>query len=145
VRIYTIGFSKRSASDFFGALRQAGIKRCIDVRISNTSQLAGFTKRGDLPFFLEELCGAEYLHEPLLAPTLDLMRGYRRGRAGWADYERRFLELMAERRIEDKLHRRLFDVPAALLCVETTVEHCHRRLVVAYLQTKWGDVTVEHL
>lgn len=145
VRIYTIGFSKRTAPEFFGALRQAGIKRCIDVRIANTSQLAGFTKRGDLPFFLQELCGAEYLHEPLLAPTVDLMRGYRRGRAGWEDYERRFFALMVERHIEDKLDRSLFDVPTALLCVETTAEHCHRRLIVDYLQTKWGDVTAEHL
>lgn len=145
MRIYTIGFSKRSAPAFFGALRQAGIKRCIDVRISNTSQLAGFTKRGDLPFFFEEICGAEYVHEPLLSPTLDLMRRYRQGRADWNAYERRFLELMAERKIEDKLDRGLFDDPTALLCVETTPEYCHRRLIVEYLQEKWGNITAEHL
>jgi uncharacterized protein (DUF488 family) len=145
VHIYTIGFSKRPAPEFFGVLRAVGIKRCIDVRSSNTSQLAGFTKRGDLPFFLRELCGAEYIHEPLLAPTLDLMRGYRQGRASWEDYERHFIELMAERRVEDRLDRSLFDGPTALLCVETTAAHCHRRLVVEYLKTKWGDVTAEHL
>jgi uncharacterized protein YeaO (DUF488 family) len=81
----------------------------------------------------------------MLAPTPELMRGYRRGRAGWEDYERRFLDLMAERRIEDRLEQRLFAVPTALLCVETTAEHCHRRLIIEYLQSKWGDVTVEHL
>lgn len=145
VHIYTIGFSKRAAPEFFGALRHAGIRRCIDIRISNTSQLAGFTKRSDLPFFLEEICEAEYIHEPLLSPKLDLMRGYRQGRADWKEYERGFLALMAERRIEDNLDRGLFDDPTALLCVETTPEYCHRRLIVEYLQKKWGNITVEHL
>ena len=144
-RVYTIGFSKRTAEDFFGALRQAGIKRCIDVRISNTSQLAGFTKRTDLPFFLHELCGAEYLAEPLLSPTLDLMRGFRKGRAGWESYARGFLELVAERKIEHRLDRHIFDVATVLLCVEPTAEHCHRRLIIEYLQQKWGSLTVEHL
>ena len=143
--VHTIGFSKRTAPEFFGALRQAGIKRVIDVRVSNTSQLAGFTKRSDLPFFLQELCGAEYVAEPLLAPTLDLMRSFRGGRAGWDEYERRFRALMAERQIERNLDRGIFDVPSALLCVEPTPEHCHRRLILEYLQDKWGKLTVEHL
>ena len=144
MHLYTIGFSRRTAPGFFGALRQAGIKRCLDVRISNTSQLAGFTKRSDLPFFLEELCGAEYRHEPLLAPTLDLMRGYRQG-SGWPEYERAFLQLMIDRRVEDRLDRHLFDIPTVLLCVEPTAQYCHRRLVVEYLRQRWGQMTVEHL
>ncbi len=65
--VFTIGFTKRTAADFFGVLRQAGVQRLLDVRLNNSSQLAGFTKAGDLPFFLKEICGAEYLHEPLLA------------------------------------------------------------------------------
>jgi uncharacterized protein (DUF488 family) len=145
LHIYTIGFGKKTAPEFFGALRQHGIKRCVDVRISNTSQLAGFTKRSDLPFFLQELCGADYLAEPLLSPTLDLMRGFRQGRTDWSDYERGYLALLAERKVEDRLDRRIFDAPSVLLCVEPTPEHCHRRLIVDYLQRKWGDVTVEHL
>jgi uncharacterized protein (DUF488 family) len=145
VLVYTIGFSKKTAPQFFGALRDAGIKRCVDVRISNTSQLAGFTKQTDLRFFLEELCGAAYVAEPLLAPTLDLMRGFRKGRVGWEDYARSYRGLLAERRIEATLDRHVFDVPTVLLCVEATPEHCHRRLVVDYLQEKWGDLTVEHL
>ena len=143
--VYTIGFSKRTAAQFFGTLRQARIKRCVDVRISNTSQLAGFTKQTDLPFFLEELCGADYVAEPLLAPTIDLMRGFRKGRAGWEEYERGYRQLMAERRVEERLDRGIFDVPTVLLCVEATPEHCHRRLIVEYLQEKWGDLTVQHL
>jgi len=144
-RIYTIGFSKKTAPQFFGALRNAGIERCLDVRISNTSQLAGFTKQSDLPFFLQELCGAEYVAEPLLAPTLDLMRSFRQGRTGWEEYARGYRRLITARRIEDRLDRHVFDIPTVLLCVEATPEHCHRLLVVEYLQEKWGDLSVKHL
>jgi uncharacterized protein (DUF488 family) len=143
--IYTIGFTKRRAADFFGTLRQAGIRRLVDVRLNNASQLAGFTKREDLPFFLREICGAEYRHEPLLAPTQDLLDRYRKQKAGWDDYERRFLTLMAERRIEAVIDRSLFAVPAVLLCSETTADYCHRRLVCEYLARHWGDVRAIHL
>lgn len=145
MEVHTIGFTKRSAAEFFGALKRAGIKRLVDVRLNNSSQLAGFTKRDDLPFFLKEICGAEYVHEPLLAPSQDMLDEYKKQKGSWADYEKRFLALMAQRRIEEKLDRKLFDVPAALLCSETTAEHCHRRLVLEYLQQKWGDVRMVHL
>jgi uncharacterized protein (DUF488 family) len=145
VDLYTIGFTKRRASDFFGAIRRAGIRRLVDVRLHNASQLAGFTKREDLPFFLREICGAEYRHEPLLAPTQELLDRYRKQKAGWDDYERRFLALMAERRIEAVLDRALFAVPTVLLCSETTAAHCHRRLVCEYLAQQWGDVRAVHL
>ena len=145
MQVFTIGYSKRSAPEFFGALRRAGIRRCVDVRVGNTSQLAGFTKRGDLPFFLREICGAEYIAEPLLSPTRDLVDAYRKGRASWQEYERRFLQLLAERRVELELDPRLFDVPTVLLCVENTAEHCHRRLVFQYLADAWGEMLVTHL
>jgi uncharacterized protein (DUF488 family) len=145
VKIYTIGFTKKSAAEFFGLLRGAGIRRLIDVRLNNVSQLAGFTKRDDLAFFVKELCGADYVHEPLLAPTQDLLDAYKKAKGDWAEYERRFLQLMADRKIETQLVRDLFAVPAALLCSEPTPEHCHRRLVVEYLADKWGDVKAIHL
>jgi uncharacterized protein (DUF488 family) len=145
MEVYSIGFTKKSAADFFGALRKAGVRRLLDVRLNNSSQLAGFTKREDLPFFLQELCGADYRHEPLLAPTQDLLDDYRKEKRGWPDYERRFLELMAERRIEQALDRDLFAVPSVLLCSEPTADRCHRRLVLDYLQAKWGDLTIRHL
>lgn len=145
MEIYTIGFTKRRAAAFFGALRGAGIRLLIDVRLNNSSQLAGFTKREDLPFFLQAICGAEYRHEPLLAPTQDLLDRYRKEKGGWEDYERRFLALLAERRVEAVLERGLFAVPAVLLCSETTAERCHRRLVCEYLARHWGDVRAVHL
>lgn len=145
MEVYTIGFTKRKAAEFFGALRRAHIKRLLDVRLNNSSQLAGFTKRDDLPFFLQELCGAEYLHEPLLAPTQDLLDAYKKKKGSWQEYEQHFLALMAERKIEDYIDRKLFEIPTVLLCSETTAEHCHRRLVLEYLRGEWGDLELIHL
>jgi len=117
----------------------------LDVRLNNVSQLAGFTKRDDLRFFLREVCGADYQHEPLLAPTQELLDEYKKSKGPWQDYETKFLALMTERKIEDRIDRALFSVPTALLCSEPTAEHCHRRLVLEYLRDKWGDLTIAHL
>jgi hypothetical protein len=113
--------------------------------LNNVSQLAGFSKRDDLAFFLQEICGAEYVHEPLLAPTQEMLDAFKKAKGSWDDYERTFLALMAERKIEERLDRALFAVPAVLLCSEPTPEHCHRRLVVEYLQKQWDDLQVRHL
>ena len=145
MEIFTIGFTKKTAAEFFRILRRHGIKRLIDVRLNNVSQLAGFAKREDLQFFLRELCGADYVHETLLAPTQALLDGYKKAKGSWEDYEKKFLQLMAERKIEERIERSLFEVPAVLLCSEPTPENCHRRLVVEYLQGKWQDVQARHL
>jgi hypothetical protein len=115
------------------------------VRLNNASQLAGFARRADLPYFLSELCGAEYVHEPRLAPTREILDAYRQGRQGWPGYERSFLDLMRERRIEDTLDRDFFATPTVLLCSEATPEHCHRRLILEYLDRTWGGIRAVHL
>ena len=145
MEIYSIGFTQKTAEQFFTRLKSAGIRLLLDVRLNNVSQLAGFAKRADLAFFLREICGADYLHEPLLAPTQEMLKAYRGKAASWEEYERAFLKLMAERRIEHELDRALFERPAALLCSEATAERCHRRLVLEYLREKWRDVTITHL
>jgi uncharacterized protein (DUF488 family) len=145
VEIYTIGFTKKSADQFFGLLNRNDIRRLVDVRLNNVSQLAGFAKRDDLAYFLRELVGADYRHEPLLAPTQEMLDEYKKSRGSWADYERRFLDLMAEREVERQLDPSLFGEPTVLLCSEATPEHCHRRLVVDYLDSRWGDVHAVHL
>lgn len=145
MEVYSIGFTKRTAAEFFGALKSAGIRRLLDVRLNNSSQLAGFTKREDLPFFLRELCAAEYRHERLLAPTEDLLRAYQKKVMTWQAYEQAFIHLMSERRIEEKIDRELFVVPTVLLCSETKADRCHRRLVLEYLREKWGDLNIIHL
>ncbi len=121
------------------------MRRLLDVRLNNSSQLAGFTKRTDLRFFLQALCDAEYVHEPLLAPTPDLLDTYRKRKGGWTQYEREFLALMAERRVEERLDRGLFAGPTVLLCSEATADRCHRRLALEYLQGHWGDLQIIHL
>ncbi|MGO9197464.1 MAG: DUF488 family protein [Acidimicrobiales bacterium] len=145
MEILTIGFTKRSAQSFFGALKAASVTRLIDVRLNNVSQLAGFTKREDLRYFLKVIDGIEYDHELLLAPTQPMLDDYKKHRIPWSEYERAFLGLMAERRIEERLSRSLFDGRAVLLCSERTPERCHRRLVAEYLQGHWGNISIEHL
>jgi uncharacterized protein (DUF488 family) len=145
MEVFTIGFTKKNAAEFFGILRRAGIRRLVDVRLNNVSQLAGFTKRDDLAFFLREVCNADYVHEPLLAPTQEMLDAYKKAKGSWQDYEKMFLALMAERRIEERIDKALFAVPSVLLCSEPTPENCHRRLVVEYLQSKWGDLQCRHL
>ena len=145
MEIYTVGFTKKTAAQFFGSLRQANIKRLVDVRLNNSSQLAGFAKKDDLPFFLAEICQVEYQHEPLLAPTQDMLDAYKKQKGSWLDYQQRFLALMRERRVEERINPKLFEVPTVLLCSEATAEHCHRRLVVEYLQEKWGNLKIIHI
>jgi uncharacterized protein (DUF488 family) len=145
VTIYSIGFTQRSASEFFLTLREAGIRRLLDVRLNNTSQLAAFAKRDDLRFFLRELCDAEYEHQPLLAPTQEMLDSYKKQKGAWGNYETRFLALMRERHIEDHISRASFTTATALLCSERTAEHCHRRLVLEYLAEAWGGVSIVHL
>jgi len=146
VEVFTIGFTKKSAEEFFDLLKRRGVRRLIDVRLNNSSQLAGFTKRADLEYFLRELCGADYTHEPLLAPTPELLDRYKKGGGTWSEYERDFIQLMSERRIEDHVAPDLLE-DAVLLCSEPTPENCHRRLVLDYLQRSWSDtpLTIVHL
>ncbi len=146
MEIFTIGFTKTTAADFFGRLNSNRIERLLDVRLNNRSQLAGFAKRDDLEFFLRELVGASYVHEPLLAPTEDILNAYKkRGAMPWAEYEEQFIALLRQRRIEIELKREDFDRRTVLLCSEATPEHCHRRLVVEYLADRWKDVEIVHL
>ena len=114
------------------------------MRLNNASRLAGFARRADLPFFLERLCGAKYVHEPRLAPTREILDAYRKG-GGWPEYERAFLDLLRERRVEEALDRDLFEVPTVLLCSEASAEHCHRRLVLEYLDREWKGIRAKHL
>ncbi len=145
MEIFTIGFTQSSAADFFGRLKRAGVKRLLDVRLNNKSQLAGFAKRDDLAYFLGELCDVAYEHQPLLAPTQELLDAYKKSGGAWADYERDFLKLMQDRQIESELQPSFFETPTVLLCSEATADNCHRRLVIEYLQQHWPDITSKHL
>jgi uncharacterized protein (DUF488 family) len=143
--VSTIGFTKTTAEGFFDRLLNSGVKKVIDVRLHNTSQLAGFAKADDLAYFLKKIGSIQYVHQPLLAPTDAMLKAYKKEKGEWTAYEKRFLALMAERKIESRLKIESFD-GACLLCSEATPHHCHRRLVCEYLNDKWaGALTVQHL
>ncbi|MEO7003021.1 MAG: DUF488 domain-containing protein [Ktedonobacterales bacterium] len=143
--VYSIGFTQKSAETFFELLKRTGIRRLIDVRLHNSSQLAAFSKQDDLVYFLRVICSATYRHEPLLAPTQAMLDHYRKEKGGWAEYERQFLALLAERHAETHFSPDLFEPTSVLLCSEATAEHCHRRLVLEYLQARWGNLHITHL
>lgn len=145
MEIYTIGYTKKSAREFFSLLRDAGIKRVIDVRLKNTAQLAGFSKKDDLAFFLREILDADYLHDPRLAPSEELLSAYQDKQVDFDEYTARYQALLAERQPETWLDRSLFSVPTALLCAEPKADKCHRRLLAEYLRDKWGDTLIIHL
>ena len=156
MKIYTIGFTQISAEYFFTALKSVSLRRLIDVRLSNKSQLAGFANVRDLPYFLQNTCGLtpmDYLHRLELAPTEEMLAAYRavpstrkaadiKAKA-WETYESEFIALMEARKVEDMDKGGFTD--AVLLCSEYEPGHCHRRLVAEYLQKHWGNVEIVHL
>lgn len=145
IQIFTIGFTKKSAEEFFTKLNEAGVQRLLDVRLNNSSQLAGFAKQDDLRFFLNAIGGIEYEHVPELVPTKELLDAYKKHGGDWEVYEHEFLELMAKRKIESALSPSLFD-HSCLLCSEHLPQQCHRRLVVEYLDAKWDHkLSITHL
>jgi uncharacterized protein (DUF488 family) len=144
VKLFTIGFTKKSAEAFFTKLRRSGAKRVVDVRLNNVSQLAGFAKRNDLQYFLREICHMDYVHVPQLAPTQDILDEYKKNKGDWAVYEQKFLELMRKREIEKNIDPAMI-ADGCLLCSEEKPHHCHRRLVAEYLKSHWGEVEVSHI
>ncbi len=143
--IYTIGFAGKSAEEFFDALEAHCIKRLVDVRLRNSSQLAGYTKRDDLAYFLRRIGRIKYEHEPLLATTDELLDAYRGKKVAWDDYEVQYNALLVERQVESKLKLKPFARPTVLLCAEQKAENCHRRLAAEYLAAHWPGVDVKHM
>ena len=144
INIYTIGFTKKTAREFFESLSKSGVKRVIDTRLNNVSQLAGFAKRKDLEYFLKTICKIEYQHAIDLAPTKEMLDEYKKKGGDWETYEQRFLELMESRKIEEKISPEIVK-SSCLLCSEAQPHHCHRRLVAEYLHKKWGNINICHL
>jgi uncharacterized protein (DUF488 family) len=144
IKLYTIGFTKKTAEQFFNKLQAAGVKHVIDIRLHNRSPYAGFTKKEDLKYFLKVIAGIEYQHLLELAPTPAIFEEYKKNKGDWAVYEKQFLALMQERKIAEQFSSDIFQ-EACLLCSENTPEHCHRRLVAEYLNDKWGNIQIKHL
>ena len=139
IQLFTIGFTQKNAEKFFTILRNAHIRRILDIRLNNVSQLAGFTKRDDLRFFLREIC-----HLPECAPNAEILDEFKKNGGSWAAYVQQFLPLIRSRHIETILTPELLDF-GCLLCSEPTPEKCHRRLVAEYLQEHVAGLFVKHL
>jgi uncharacterized protein (DUF488 family) len=144
INLFTIGFTQKTAEQFFETLIQSGVKRVIDTRLNNVSQLAGFAKRADLEFFLKRIGNIDYFHLTDLAPTQAILQDYQKKKSDWETYECQFLGLIGDRQIETKVLPELLD-RACLLCSEAQPHHCHRRLVAEYLQQHWGTLKIQHL
>ena len=144
MRICTIGFTHKNAKAFFTRLQKSGVKRVVDVRLNNVSQLAGFSKRDDLKYFLWEIAGIDYVHLPILAPTQEIFEAFKKQKGDWNIFEKKFIRLIKDRRIEKEVPREVV-VDGCLLCSEDKPHFCHRRLVAEYLREKWGGLQIEHL
>ena len=145
MKLYTIGFAKKSAKEFFELLKKHQIKRMIDVRESNTNIYAGFTMKQNFPYFLEQICGIEYLELKILAPAKELRDEYHEsGYNDWDTYEKGYLTSLDDRKVSERLDSEILE-DAVLLCSEPTAENCHRRLAAEYLQKIYKDIEIIHL
>ena len=144
IMLYTIGFAKKSAEDFFSILKLNHIETLIDVRLNNVSQLAGFTKKKDLQYFLKELCGIAYSHKSELAPTKEILDAYKKKEISWSDYEIKYKDLLFARHVSTKVDPCELNM-SCLLCSEPTADKCHRRLLAEYLQGYLENIVICHL
>ncbi len=143
-KLYTMGYTQKSAEKFFSLLETNGIQRLIDIRLYNNTQLAGFSKKDSLRYFLKEILDIDYRHIPSMAPSKDIFNDSKKNGLEWQDYELRFNRLINNRRIEWLISENEID-HACLLCCEPKPTNCHRRLVAEYLQQHFGDVEIIHL
>jgi len=143
-KIFTMGYVGKDARCFFTILKQAGIKKVIDVRLYNTSQLAGFTRKQDIEYLLQTIVGASYVHLPIMAPTKQLLNNYKKGLISWQQYETQFKGVITQRQIEKHLVPQDMDM-SCFLCSEAKADNCHRRLVAEYLAEVWQNVSIGHL
>ena len=145
MKIYTIGFTQKTAEQFFTLLKDAGVERLMDIRLHPDSQLSGFAKRMDLHYFLWQLIQCEYVYEPRLAPSDELLKAYHSNK-DWNTYEVGYKQLLKERNLPQALEKKAFeDKKCCLLCSEAEANHCHRRLAAEEIQKHWDNVEIIHL
>jgi len=143
MNLYTIGFSQKSAEEFFNILKLNNIIRLIDIRLNNRSQLAGFTNVKHLPYFLQ-IHGIEYLYRPDFSPSKELLNGYKNKSISWKEYEIEYNKIIVQRNLIEKIDWNIFN-DSVLLCSEPTAEQCHRRLLAEYLAQNKSEIKIKHL
>lgn len=146
MKIFTMGFTKKSAEQFFELISENEIELLIDVRLNNQSQLAGFTKGRDLKFFLKKLCDCKYEHNILFAPTKEILNGYKKRQIPWEDYVVQYNRLIAHRNVQNVFRTKYGEFNnVLLLCSEPTAENCHRRLLAEKLKQDISDIEIIHI
>lgn len=143
-KLFTIGFTRKTAEEFFSRLIRARVRSIIDIRLNNTSQLSGFAKRDDLKYFLIQIAGIDYIYLPQLCPTNDILEAYKKVKISWIEYEERFNYLLSQRHVEETINLDMLD-HGCLLCSEDKADHCHRRLVGQYLSRTLHYLEIVHL
>ncbi|TVM03358.1 MAG: hypothetical protein CV087_05690 [Candidatus Brocadia sp. WS118] len=144
MNLYTIGFTGKSAQQFFELLMRNKVKRLIDTRLNNKSQLAGFAKKDDLKYFLSEISGIEYIYMPEFAPTEDILKGFKNKLMSWEEYSKKYLALLENRKVLNTSDSKLLE-DACFLCSEHLPKHCHRSLLANYLANHLGNINIIHL
>ncbi len=145
MKLYTIGFSGKTAQQFFEILKKNKVDCLLDIRIYPSSDDAGFCYQVNLPYFLNEIANCDYRYCPELAPTEHLLDNYHLD-PDWEKYVKKFTSLMEKRKIPFSLDREFFKKRnCCFLCFEPIPEFCHRRLVSERIQKHWKDVEVIHL
>ena len=145
MEILSAGTSGTSAENFFARLKDARASTVVDTRLHPDSQLAAFAKSRDLPYFLDSILGIGYTNEPLLYPEQEMLTAYRKNEINWAEYEVRYVALLAKRDVEHRIDRTLWGERPVLLCSEHTPDKCHRRLAADYLREGWGESSVSRI
>jgi len=147
MNIFTIGFAQKSAEEFFKLLTVNKIERLVDIRLNNSSQLAGFTKQKDLQYFLKTIAKIDYIHDIKYSPTKDILDNYKSGKISWEDYKVKYYNLISARKVEDIFKNSVQGKYSniCLLCSESQATNCHRRLLAEYLKSNLNDVKIVHL
>lgn len=144
IKIFTIGFAQKNAEQFFKILEISKVKKVVDIRLNNESQLAGFTKKNDLKYFLKVICKIDYEYRPEFAPTKDILDDYKKKIITWTSYETKYNTLIKGRDAQSKISPENLDM-ACLLCSEPTADKCHRRLLAEYFKETFKHVLISHL
>jgi uncharacterized protein (DUF488 family) len=144
MKVFTIGFTKKSAEQFFDTLSRNGVTRLIDIRLNNKSQLAAFAKEDDLRYFLKKICAIEYRHIPQCAPSEELLKKYQKKEIDWTGYEKEYKALINKRNVVSLFNKDNL-ANSCFLCSEPTPEQCHRRLLVEYLKNHFSDIEIVHI
>ena len=145
MNLFTIGFTQKSAKQFFNLIKSNNIDMLVDIRLNNKSQLAGFTKGDDLQYFLGEICNCKYQHCVEYAPTKELLDDYKKKKISWDDYVATYIPLITKRNGIAKFIDR-FDKynNVCLLCSEAEPKQCHRRLLAELIE-KQLSISTKHI